>query len=394
MKVKFLTPYILIFFLAVFFLSVYALHLISRQYQPYLAGESLPLNFPDIEINIEGDLGGKLYFDVGNVAQTTGNYVIELDRDTSEITFAKQAESFGVYMHREGDVLAYYDYPLSIWKGQRRLEPDVGLMYTTGGYYQLYSANYEHIGTIADTRGIDSHELEILDNGNYVYFIEDRRALPPDATRTCLPYCEMFGQTILEVTPQGETVFSWALLDHYEYAAFDMNDMFFSHPTMLYDVTHANSIDIRDNQWLISVRHTNQVINLNRASGEILWKLGGIDSDFAFVNDEFNGISHQHTPVWVDANHVLIFDNGNERMSSRAAEYQLDYENMTATLIWEHRQGFSPNRGSVQRLPNGNTLINFVQQQPNIIEVTPSGEIVYSISLPQNFASYQVQWSE
>jgi len=100
-----------------------------------------------------------------------------------------------------------------------------------------------------------------------------------------------------------------------------------------------------------------------------------------------------------DNGNILLFDNGNLHpvQASRAAEYQLDEQAMTATLVWEYRRNpdvFAPSRGSVQRLPNGNTIIGWgsapVRGYPQATEVTPEKEIVFEMSVPTGMNSFGV----
>jgi hypothetical protein len=66
---------------------------------------------------------------------------------------------------------------------------------------------------------------------------------------------------------------------------------------------------------------------------------------------------------------------------------------MTVTKVWEYRH--SPDRyangmGNTQRLPNGNTLINWAQNLlPKATEVTEDGEIVYEMDFEDNNRCYQ-----
>lgn len=79
---------------------------------------------------------------------------------------------------------------------------------------------------------------------------------------------------------------------------------------------------------------------------------------------------------------ILVFDNGIVRRWSRALEIDPD----SGEVVWEHHgdppeELFSSSRGSVQRLPNGNTLIT-VSDRGEAIEVTPEGEAVWRFLNP------------
>jgi hypothetical protein len=128
------------------------------------------------------------------------------------------------------------------------------------------------------------------------------------------------------------------------------------------------------------------VLKIDSATGAVLWKLGGMSSDFQFVGDSFNGFSMQHGVRELPNGNILMFDNGDEHTppQSRAAEYQLDLINQTATLVWQYLaplsiQGMA--MGYAQRLPNGNTLIAFGSAQPpRVQEVNPAGEVVWDLT--------------
>lgn len=45
---------------------------------------------------------------------------------------------------------------------------------------------------------------------------------------------------------------------------------------------------------MVSMRHLSQVIKIDSQSGDIIWKLGGVDGDFAFEADPLGGFSLQH----------------------------------------------------------------------------------------------------
>lgn len=388
---------------------------IFRFYQQLEPTSSQPDDLPEFTITSSDDLSeGTLYFEISNFLNDggllgTGNYGLSIDHQSLETEYFKRFQSFGMGLERQSETLiSFYEYTQEAWRQQKSFSPNAGIPFSSGGQYVLLDENFNFLRTVEDERGIDLHELIVLPNGNFMYLIEDIRPLYRDPTITCLPpgNCGLLGQSIVEVTPAGETVWKWDLLDHYQRSDFIMDDILILDHKILYDVTHANALEIAsDGNILISVRHTDEVIKIDRATGDIIWRLGGSQShnnDFTYRGDSLGGISHQHAPVMLDNGNVLIFDNGNSRTGegrvSRAVEYALDEQALTATLVWEYstdEKHFSPNRGSVQRLSNGNTLINFVSRQPNIIEVSPEGEIVLEITLPDGYASYQAQvWQD
>jgi hypothetical protein len=156
---------------------------------------------------------------------------------------------------------------------------------------------------------------------------------------------------------------------------------------------HANAIDIDfDGHFLLCSRNLDEITKINRTTGEIIWRWGGSQNQFEFINDY--PFTAQHCIRSLGNNRYLMYDNGNYSSQytgtgniSRAVEYELDTVLMTAEKVWEfiHPDSlFTPSIGGAQRLPNGNTLINFGNLQlmnlgSIVIEVSPDNEIVFQL---------------
>ena len=90
---------------------------------------------------------------------------------------------------------------------------------------------------------------------------------------------------------------------------------------------HLNSIcvDSTDNNLIVSFRNLNEIVKLNRQTGQIIWRLGGNNSDFALTPDQI--FLRQHYPRLIENGKTLILlDNGHDslRAYSRILEFQLD----------------------------------------------------------------------
>jgi hypothetical protein len=88
-------------------------------------------------------------------------------------------------------------------------------------------------------------------------------------------------------------------------------------------------------------------------------------------------LEHPHEPKLLGNGKILIFDNGHRRKYSRVLELVPG----TREIAWEYRAGspgafFTEVRGSVQRLPNGNTLIT-ESDKGHVFEITRDGEVVW-----------------
>jgi hypothetical protein len=146
------------------------------------------------------------------------------------------------------------------------------------------------------------------------------------------------GHTLQRLLPDGTAEFSWSAFDHLGLDEL-VNPSTPGSPVG-HDYDHPNSIDIDpDGNYLVSWRNLDAVLLIDGQTGEILWRLGGTKSDFTFVDDPLHGFSGQHDARLLPGGHLLLLDNGtlHSPPTTRAAEYALDVDAGTATLVWEFR---------------------------------------------------------
>ncbi|MDZ4746429.1 MAG: aryl-sulfate sulfotransferase [bacterium] len=252
----------------------------------------------------------------------------------------------------------------------------------------------------------DFHEGHILSNGNYVVVGVDKRvmnmaALVPGGKSQA----NVFGAVIQERTFSGSTVFEWKSLDHIPVVdATEDTDL--TQPTI--DYIHVNSVFREANgDFLISCRHTDEIIKVSRLTGQVLWRMGGEKSkgnQFTFIDDEtdgFTGFSHQHDVSRTANGNIILFDNGNLKPSppnpsSRVAEYEVNETAKTAKLVWSYRPTpdvHAMTMGSVQELPNTNVLIGFGTGNGTVValEVSRNGTVQAEMSCPAGNTSYRVR---
>ncbi|MBN2103664.1 aryl-sulfate sulfotransferase [bacterium] len=244
---------------------------------------------------------------------------------------------------------------------------------------------------------VDEHELRVLPNGHYLIIAEEK--LFGVDMRTIVqggdPDANIDLTNLRELNERDSVVWEWRSLNHFEYT--DIDPALWHLTDSFIDFPHINSIDIdEDGHLVISSRHLSEVTKINRETKEIIWRLGGLRSDFVFIDDPFDGFSAQHDARCLGNGHYSIFDNGNGRwpQESRGVEYVLDTQAMTATLVWEYRSQpgrYSGQFGNVQQLPNGNKLINWgSDRHPNVTEVRPDGTIAYEMKFEDREKCYRV----
>lgn len=253
---------------------------------------------------------------------------------------------------------------------------------------------FQIVDTVACRNGYttDFHDFVIDDNGHYLllgkdYQYVDMSLLLPGGDTNAL----VEAMVLQELDENKNLVFQWRSLDYLEVTDAENVNLTASYISYV----HPNSVEIdNDSNLLISFRHLSEVTKINRTTGDVIWRMGGKQNMFNFVNDSV-GFSFQHDARRTQTGSLTLFDNGNYHSNkvSAAKEYQIDEQNLEASLIWSyvHPDSIFTNRlGSVQRLDNGNTFIcwGWVQNKdvPVVTEVNQSGEKVYEFA----FSTYNV----
>ena len=150
-----------------------------------------------------------------------------------------------------------------------------------------------------------------------------------------------------------------------------------------------NSIEKFPNgDYLLSARHTDALYRILHIDGSIVWRLGGVKSDFQFVGE--SGFSRQHHGhvMWNNETHTVItvFDNavGDEKGEepthdkSRGLVLLLDEQRKQASTImqYDHPRNVTNNsRGNFQTLPNWNAFLCWAYSG-RISEYTVNGTLL------------------
>jgi hypothetical protein len=304
--------------------------------------------------------------------------------------------------------VVYYRPIDGYFAGDFKVQKNGLITHAGDGQYMIMDSTFTVIDSVTNPGGIDYdlHDLIILPNGHYLLlgneditmdlssyhmFNNNGTAGSSSATVTC--------GVLQELDSAKNVVWEWHSKDYF---AFPDVDEFFLTDVNNVDWTHMNSIEMdTDSNIIISSRHFAEITKINHADSTIMWRLGGKNNMFTFINDTVSGDTipflAQHDARRLPNGNLLLFDNGRANPLHRlsAKEYALDEVNMTATLVWSHQEGptvFSRSQGNCNRLSNGNTLISYGNPiNENIVfnVVDPSDNKVFEISFPDTQITYR-----
>ncbi|GLI78226.1 hypothetical protein PoHVEF18_006534 [Penicillium ochrochloron] len=170
-----------------------------------------------------------------------------------------------------------------------------------------------------------------------------------------------------------------------------------------WDYVHINAVDKNEaGDYIISLRFTNTIYGISGEDGHIMWRLGGLESDF----DMDFTFSKQHDVKFVSSNgthHVISFLNNasderdNDENMSAALFVEMDTIAMTARVIKRINRpdsGLTRLRGSVQVLPNDNVFIGWSERGYQS-EHAPNGDLLMTARfVSERYSTYRAYKGE
>jgi hypothetical protein len=259
---------------------------------------------------------------------------------------------------------------------------------TIAGDLVEYDLNGQVVQRFSPVGGSDFHEVIRLANGNYVMATQ---ALQPcdltswglSASENCINHVfeELQPPATLGGTPT--VVWQWDASQHISVTETTAN--WRSVNVGFFDPYHVNSIEDSGDGYIISFRHLDAVYKIDKATGNIVWKLGGVPraESLQIVGDALNGTSGQHDARLLSDGTVSIHDNGTGPLRQpRVIRYAIDATDKTATLVQEVRDSAVTSStccGSARRLPGGDWVVGW-GSTPLITENRPDGSEVFRLT--------------
>jgi len=231
-------------------------------------------------------------------------------------------------------------------------------------------------GTSWSTPGSFHHDLWV--EGDNVWVLEREERLEPallesrpiiidKITQLSLQDGRRIGEIdLLAALLRSRYRFLVPAISHRELPGSDTPDLLHSNHVEVFDGTQAHrSAMFRAGNILVSFRNISTILILDPRTRSIEWIWGP------------SNLTLQHHPTLLNSGNLLIFNNGIKRSSV------LELDPVANRVVWKYEDDtfYSRMRGSVQLLPNGNTLIT-ESDTGHVFEVTASGERVWEFATP------------
>jgi predicted lipoprotein with Yx(FWY)xxD motif len=308
----------------------------------------------------------------------------------------QQTLDFSVQTYQGKPVLVYWEGPLILPPASPAGVPVAGQ-----GAFFIYDQHYKLIKKVTGQSGwtADPHDFVITKQGTAVFpVVQDKSAdLSSIPNGSATGQYEDNGIQEVNIKTGREVGATWDEHDHVALSNSEIGIPPAAPQGFVWDPYHVNSVDLDSSgHMLVSDRSTWGIYNVDRASGNIIWTLGGKSSTFtAGINADF---SYQHDARYLPGNEVSVFDdsccnlpNFNPARHARGLVLKLDLTAKTSTVVraYTHSPGlFVPTQGSMQTLANGNVFVGW-GQQPVYSEYTQSGKLLLDVQMPVGNESYR-----
>ena len=358
--------------------------------KPYPKTEKrdIPDEFPDIEVTVsDNPLPGYIFagpFGAWGMFEDQVPYLAILD-NTGYPVYYKKLEKAG------------QDF---------KMHPTGKISYYTGGSVRKHVVMNQKM-EIIDEYGCqngystDFHDFLLLENGHALVLGYDDRVVDMDTVvEGGHEGVTVRGALIQELDSDKNVIFEWSSWDSFRIT--DAIDYVSLEHSSFIDYVHANAIEpTPDGGILVSCRNMSEITKIDKATGEIVWRLGGENDQFQYVNDTL-GFSAQHDIRYHGNDTYSLFDNGwnntNNQFSS-AVEYQIHEEALTATQTKRLRSQpgdiYGHIMGNAQYIDSGRTIVGWGSGIPNITEFKADGSKTLEFSFEAiNYRAFKYDFQQ
>jgi len=305
----------------------------------------------------------------------------------------EQATDFREQTYESKPVLTWWEGPVA--------SPILGTGY---GHYVIMDSSYKVVARVDAGFGKDSgdiHEFKLTPQGTAL--ITAYKIVPGSLASIGGPKKAKIADSIFQEVDvaTGKVLFTWHSIGHIaiDESYIPLTDPGAPPPGNPYDYFHVNSVEEEPNgNFLISARNTSAVYEIDRKTGDVVWRLGGKKSDFQM--EPGTTFWWQHDARRQPDGTITIYDDGAappREPQSRAIRIRLDMSAKRATLVSADRLSgvLSGSQGNAQVLGNGDTFVGW-GAIPRVTEFDGGGRVVFDATFPDgedSYRAYRFSWS-
>ncbi len=238
----------------------------------------------------------------------TNSFTTIIENDGTIVWARDQGESGRDFKLNNNGYLTYNDFPKALW--------------------MIMDSSYNVIDSVQCKNGYElstnNHDMMMYPDGHVLLMAYDNQVMDMTAYGGYVD-AVVQGFIVQELDANRDVIFEWRSWDHFQFT--DAN-AYTPLDKATVDYVHGNSLEKDfDGNILISCRNMDELTKIDFATGNIIWRMGGENNQFTFVNDNIpTHFSSQHDLRRIANGNITIFNNGNhpDPPISSAKEYAVD----------------------------------------------------------------------
>jgi hypothetical protein len=183
---------------------------------------------------------------------------------------------------------------------------------------------------------------------------------------------------VQHLSASGALLWEWNAFDHFDITDLPLIDR--TGPNV--NFTHGNGLGFdTDGNLLLGFRSLSEVTKVDRVTGAVIWRFGGLRNQFTLLNDPKGSFERQHGVRLAGPGHVQFLDNG-LAAPSRLVRYLMNPAAGNAALEWQAIDApttWTVVGGATQFHPDGHATVSF-GRAGRVIEVDPAGNRTWELT--------------
>jgi hypothetical protein len=290
---------------------------------------------------------------------------------TADTAFAPIEHRYAMIFDSNGVPMWWYKIPA---QGPSVLADGTVVWFRSNGQasrYEIRRLNGTLVRVLRTAAGtpVDGHDVQVRPGGGYLIGGHSQQSNVDTRAFGGSRNADILNAELQEIGPQGDLLWRWRSQDHVKLAEtgrwwpYTINN---PHPSG-YDVAHWNSIEPDGGSVIASFRQLDAVYKINKATGKVIWKLGGKHTarSLDLRRDPRNyPLGAQHDARLLFDGSLSVFDNrtGLADPQPRMVRYRIAQGAGTATWLESITDPTVPAShccGSARRVSNGDWLIDW-----------------------------------
>lgn len=244
--------------------------------------------------------------------------------------------------------------------------------------FRILNSLGEQTGTIACAgRPTRFHELLIAAGGDAWLLCDETRTMDLSAVGGD-PAASVTATVVQHLSVDGVLLWEWNAFDHFDITDLPLADR--TGPNV--NFTHGNGIGFdADSNLILGFRSLSEVTKVDRITGTVIWRFGGLRNEFTILNDPKGLFERQHGVRVAGPGQVQLLDNGTAA-PSRFVRYLLNPVARTALMEWQFIDApgtWTLVGGTTQYHPDGHGTVTF-GRAGRIMEVDAAGNRAWELT--------------